>query len=163
MNSMAINTTPSILKLLTIEKLVEDEPLTLDGRDKTRLVNMAIQRQHRSEKSQSSHDNLLHQLRSFDLPMLRHRESNRRAILHWFLRGEDRYDVSWKLQYKPVHVAGEVLSQLDNGEQLLDEAEKAWENPIEKDEKVEAGQQYWASDSSDFWEARANLNVRRFV
>lgn len=155
MNNVIVDAISSLQHQFAAHDGGEERLLPLDGRDWTRLVNMRIQMNRQIATRESIRHDFWTMLHSDESPLRRYRESNRRAIIHWFLRGEDNYEGSWKTMYKPTYSfsAPETFSRMGNIKEALEEFERVWQAPVEKYSTAKKDA-YWDSDLNEFWESR---------
>jgi hypothetical protein len=108
-----------------------------------RLLSMRSRNQ-RHEQELSFERNLLTKLHSIDSPLRRQRESTRRAVLHWFLRGQEEYPPEW-VGIDASHCSDKVIELLSRAgnKMVVDELERRWECPVSKINYLDDGTGFW--------------------
>jgi hypothetical protein len=96
----------------------EDELVELDGSEKARLINMRLQREKNEGKEKFRSQNIMAKGQSDQI-----RQSNKRAIMHWFLRGRDDYE---ELQ-AATRLHSLLAAHRSSPAQSLEEVERMWE------------------------------------
>ena len=96
----------------------EEELVELDGSEKARLINMRLQREKNEAKEKFRSQNILAKGQSDQI-----RQSNKRAIMHWFLRGRDDYE-----EVQAISRLHNLLSaHRSTPTASLEEVERMWE------------------------------------
>jgi len=125
----------------------EDRPVPLDGSNRARLINMRLTRAEKCERCESG-ENLITRIHSVSNNVAR--KARRRAVEHWFLKGEGNYEPEWLLRFKPSagYDSLATISRCRDLVSSLDDAEKEWDTVVEK-----LG---WDENSSQFWDTERN-------
>lgn len=110
--------TPAKFSWLGWRRRKEDEIVELDGSEKARLINMRLQREKNEGKEKFRSQNILGKGQCDHL-----RQSNKRAIMHWFLRGRDDYEEVQAVSRLHHLLAAHRSSQSES----LEEVERMWE------------------------------------
>jgi hypothetical protein len=98
-------------------------------------------------------NNLLTRLHSVDGPLQKQRESTRRAVLHWFLRGDPTYEPVFDVGDRS-HFSERALEMLNRAgtKMVMDELERRWDEPISKASFVDDGSGFWTESVLEAFE-----------
>ncbi|HEY9870145.1 MAG TPA: hypothetical protein V6D08_13345 [Candidatus Obscuribacterales bacterium] len=102
--------------------------LPLDGSDWCRLVNMRLRREERECKCLKEEHDFWIMVHSMQSPLARMRDGNKRASVHWFLRGQDQYAVKMSCTYQSPLFGNEAA--LPNSDTVAGSARLSWEATI---------------------------------
>jgi hypothetical protein len=95
---------------------------------------------------------------------VRYHESTRRAIYHWFLRGEAMYGLDGQHKHQPL-AAGRFMDALAlSGWDVMAEAERSWDDDRPKRHELEpSADTYWTNEVNEHLESRTSQKKTRAI
>jgi hypothetical protein len=100
-----------------------------------------------------SERNFLTRLHSINSPLEKQRESTRRAVLHWFLRGEGCYTAGFDAGDR-VHCSDRAIELLNRAGTrfVMDELERRWDEPVSQISYSDDGTGFWTESVLEAFE-----------
>lgn len=148
-------------KLSVTGKHLVHKRVSLDGTQRPRLKNMLLMRQE--AEFNRTPGIFLTRARAPQGAIARYSRASRRAMIHWFLRGQDEYRLSTHNWFEQ-NARSEYMQLLAAaGLDVLSEAESFWtDGSSAEEEQYASSGRYWVGEGNEFFESR-NLDERRMA